>query len=98
MALASCALWAWSREKPVAAGVLIGLGTAAKLYPVFLLVPVDRAGDPHRPIPPGRVVHDRGGGDVAGGEPADRAGYYDGWRRSTRSARLAPPRPARSGP
>ncbi len=40
MAFASCALWAWAREKPVAAGVLIGLGTAAKLYPVFLLVPV----------------------------------------------------------
>ena len=40
MALSSCALWAWSRERPVAAGVLIGLGTAAKLYPVFLLVPL----------------------------------------------------------
>jgi uncharacterized membrane protein len=40
MALASAALWAWSRDKPVAAGVLIGLGTAAKLYPVFLLVPL----------------------------------------------------------
>src|SRR5664279_4833630 len=40
MALASSALWAWSREKPVATGALIGLGTAAKLYPVFLLVPL----------------------------------------------------------
>jgi uncharacterized membrane protein len=40
MAFASAALWAWSRDKPVAAGVFIGLGTAAKLYPVFLLVPV----------------------------------------------------------
>ena len=40
MAFASCALWAWSREKPVLAGVMIGLGTAAKLYPVFLLVPL----------------------------------------------------------
>ena len=40
MALASAALWAWSRDKPVAAGVFIGLGTAAKLYPVFLLVPL----------------------------------------------------------
>jgi uncharacterized membrane protein len=40
MAFASCAMWAWAREKPVAAGVLIGLGTAAKLYPVFLLVPI----------------------------------------------------------
>ena len=46
MAFASGALWAWSREKPVAAGVLIGLGTAAKLYPVFLLVPLVDPGDP----------------------------------------------------
>jgi uncharacterized membrane protein len=40
MALASAALWAWSSSKPVAAGVLIGLGTAAKLYPVLLLLPI----------------------------------------------------------
>ena len=40
MALASAALLAWARGKPVAAGVFIGLGTAAKLYPVFLLVPL----------------------------------------------------------
>jgi uncharacterized membrane protein len=40
MALAAIALLAWSREKPVAAGVFIGLGAAAKLYPVFLLVPL----------------------------------------------------------
>jgi uncharacterized membrane protein len=40
MALASAALWAWAREKPVACGVFIGLGTAAKLYPVLLLVPL----------------------------------------------------------
>jgi uncharacterized membrane protein len=32
------ALWAWSRGRPVLSGVMIGLGTAAKLYPVFLLV------------------------------------------------------------
>ncbi len=38
MALTSCALWAWARGRPIACGVLIGLGTAAKLYPVFLLV------------------------------------------------------------
>ncbi|HSY14414.1 MAG TPA: glycosyltransferase 87 family protein [Jatrophihabitantaceae bacterium] len=40
MAFASSALWAWARQRPVAAGVLIGLGTAAKLYPIFLLVPI----------------------------------------------------------
>jgi uncharacterized membrane protein len=40
MAFTAGALWAWSRERPVLAGALIGLGTAAKLYPVFLLVAI----------------------------------------------------------
>lgn len=40
MAFAMCALWAWARERPVLAGVLIGLGTAAKLYPALLLVAI----------------------------------------------------------
>ncbi len=31
------AFWAWSRDRPVLAGVLIGLGAATKLYPMFLL-------------------------------------------------------------
>ena len=37
VALVAGALWAWSRDRPVLTGVLIGLGTAAKLYPLFLL-------------------------------------------------------------
>jgi uncharacterized membrane protein len=40
MALASGALWAWARSKPVLAGILIGLGAAAKLYPALLLLPI----------------------------------------------------------
>jgi uncharacterized membrane protein len=31
------ALWAWARDRPVLTGVMIGLGTATKLYPLFLL-------------------------------------------------------------
>lgn len=31
------ALWAWSRDRPVLTGVMIGLGAATKLYPLFLL-------------------------------------------------------------
>ncbi|MDT0202443.1 glycosyltransferase 87 family protein [Nocardioides sp. AE5] len=31
------ALWAWARDRPILTGVMIGLGTAAKLYPLFLL-------------------------------------------------------------
>jgi uncharacterized membrane protein len=40
MALASAALWTWSLRRPVATGVLLGLGTAAKLYPALLLLPL----------------------------------------------------------
>jgi uncharacterized membrane protein len=40
MAFASAALWAWASRKPVLSGAMIGLGTAAKLYPVFLLVAI----------------------------------------------------------
>ena len=31
------ALWAWSRDRPLLTGILIGLGCATKLYPLFLL-------------------------------------------------------------
>ncbi len=37
VAAVSGALWAWSRGRPLLSGVLIGLGTATKLYPLFLL-------------------------------------------------------------
>ncbi len=40
VALLAGALWAWARDKPLLAGVLIGLGTAAKLYPILLLGPL----------------------------------------------------------
>ena len=31
---------AWARERPVAAGVLIGLAAATKFYPLFVLGPL----------------------------------------------------------
>jgi uncharacterized membrane protein len=37
VALATSGLWAWARRRPVLAGVLLGLGVAAKLYPALLL-------------------------------------------------------------
>ena len=40
IALTAAAMLAWARNKPVLAGVLFGLGTAAKLYPVLLLGPL----------------------------------------------------------
>jgi uncharacterized membrane protein len=35
--LVAAALFTWARGRPLATGVLIGLGTATKLYPLFLL-------------------------------------------------------------
>lgn len=37
MAFLAAAMFAWSRERPWWCGVLLGLGTAAKLYPVLML-------------------------------------------------------------
>ncbi|MGH3564111.1 MAG: glycosyltransferase family 87 protein, partial [Mycobacterium sp.] len=39
-AFAICGLLAWARRRPVASGVLIGLGAAAKLYPALFLGPL----------------------------------------------------------
>jgi len=39
-ALATGGLLAWARRRPVLAGILIGLGASAKLYPALLLLPL----------------------------------------------------------
>ena len=38
VALATLGMWAWARDRPALAGVLLGLGVAAKLYPALILV------------------------------------------------------------
>jgi uncharacterized membrane protein len=40
LACVAGALWAWSTRRPIWAGIFIGLGTATKLYPMFLLGPL----------------------------------------------------------
>jgi uncharacterized membrane protein len=40
MALAGLGLLFWARRKPAAAGILLGLATAAKLYPILFLIPL----------------------------------------------------------
>ncbi len=40
VALMAGAMWSWARSRPVLTGVLIGLGAAAKLYPLLLLGPL----------------------------------------------------------
>ena len=74
VALLSLAMLAWSRERSLAAGVLIGLGAAAKFYPLFILGP--SAGAVPARGEDARVLHRaRGrGGRVAGREPARHAG------------------------
>jgi len=37
VAMVAAALWAWATDRPLLTGILIGLGTATKLYPMFLL-------------------------------------------------------------
>jgi uncharacterized membrane protein len=39
-ACAAAGLLAWARKRPVLAGILLGIGGAAKLYPLFLLGPL----------------------------------------------------------
>ena len=40
VAFVAGALWAWARDRSVLTGVMIGLGAATKLYPLFLLGPI----------------------------------------------------------
>ncbi len=40
VALLALGMLAWARERPVAAGVLVGLAAATKFYPLFLLGPL----------------------------------------------------------
>ncbi len=37
VAMVAGSMWAWARGQPLLTGILIGLGTATKLYPLFLL-------------------------------------------------------------
>jgi uncharacterized membrane protein len=40
VAFATGAMLAWAKRRPVLAGVLLGLGGATKLYPLFFLIPI----------------------------------------------------------
>ena len=49
--LAVFGLYAWAKRYPTLAGVLLGLGTAAKLWPGFLFIPLLMLGWRHRRFP-----------------------------------------------
>ena len=98
MAFASGALWAWARNRPVLAGALIGLGTAAKLYPALLLIPLALLAYRSRRWRPVVAAAAGRGRLLAGGQPAGRAGLdRPAGRSSTPSPRPGRPRRARSG-
>ena len=40
LAIVAGIFWAWSTRRPVLTGILIGVGTATKLYPLFILGPL----------------------------------------------------------
>lgn len=40
VAFAALGMWAWARKHPLLAGLMFGLGTATKLYPVLFLIPL----------------------------------------------------------
>ncbi len=66
------ALWAWARGRPVLTGVMVGLGTATKLYPLFLLGALLVVCLRRRCL---RCVHAHGhgrGGDLAAAQPPRR--------------------------
>ncbi len=64
-AFAATGMLAWARRRPVLAGVLLGLGGAAKLYPLLLLGPILvlclRADGRHRLLSLRERLRDRGG-------------------------------------
>ena len=98
VALTAVGMLLWSRSRPLAAGVLLGLATAAKLYPVLLLLALFllclRAGQAA-----GLRGHSgRRRGRLAGGQPAGDAGCARrAGRSSTPSAAPAASTSARCG-
>jgi uncharacterized membrane protein len=74
------AMWAWSRGRPTLSGVLVGLGAAAKLYPVFLLGALLVVALRRRTLPDfGRAVAGAVAAWVAANLPAVLYGW-EGWR------------------
>ena len=71
-AFATGALLAWARRRPVLAGALIGLGVAAKLYPMLLLIPIALLGAAYRAA-------------AGSGQDGGRRGTRRGWWSTCRS-------------
>ena len=74
VAFVAGALWAWARDRSVLTGVMIGLGTAAKLYPLFLLGPILVLAWRRRRLGDALVATAAAAADLGGGEPPRLAG------------------------
>ncbi len=98
VALAGVGLVAWQGRRPGLAGVLLGLGTAAKLYPALFFIPLLvlcwRAGQ----LPAfWRAAARRGGRPGRWSTCRSRLLYPESWRRSSSSTGSGRPTSTRSG-
>ncbi|MEO7421289.1 MAG: glycosyltransferase 87 family protein [Ornithinibacter sp.] len=78
VALVAGALWAWGRGRPLLSGVLLGLGAATKLYPLFLLGPILVVAWRHRRM---RWFVLAAGGAVISWVLANVPAWVSGWDR-----------------
>jgi uncharacterized membrane protein len=80
VALAVLGLFAWAKRYPALAGVLLGLGTAAKLWPGFLFIPMLFLGLRTRRFPDAFVAGAAGVVTWAAINLPVMFGYGDAWR------------------
>src|SRR2546430_1792752 len=83
-------LYAWAKRYPALAGVLLGLGTAAKLWPGFLFIPLLLLGLRTKRFGEAFVAGAVGVTTWALVNLPVRFGYADAWRASSSPGR--PPR------
>ena len=97
VAFATAALLAFARRRPVLAGLLLGVGGAAKVYPLILLLPLILLGVRRRDPRPGGH-HPGGARNVGGDQRSGRAGVDTRLVGVLLAQRQAvPPTPTRSG-
>jgi uncharacterized membrane protein len=80
VAFAAFGLYAWARRRPALAGLLLGLGTAAKLWPGFLFIPLLLLGLRTRRFPEAFVAAAVGVATWAAVNLPVLIGYPDSWR------------------
>jgi len=80
VAFAVFGLYAWAKRYPALAGVLLGLGTAAKLWPGFLFIPLLLLGLRTRRFPDAFVAGAAGVVTWAAVNLPVMFGYGDAWR------------------